>query len=154
MAALYEAGIGGILDYAAEDDVDAADGPASRSEPHGTVVARTYDYNTEAACDRHTSIFLRSIAAAAQGEGQGFAAIKVKSCCCKILALLVMACELPIGLHLSPMYRYIYLLMPCELPLQTGTASITNVSMYLASPWAKCVVCSVKGGSAQQAAPP
>ncbi|BDA48708.1 Proline dehydrogenase 1, mitochondrial [Coccomyxa sp. Obi] len=77
MAALYDAGIGGILDYAAEDDVDAADGPASRCEPHDTVVARTYDYDTEAACDRHTSIFLRSIDAAAQGQGQGFAAIKL-----------------------------------------------------------------------------
>lgn len=76
MAALYEAGIGGILDYAAEDDVDAQEGPASRCEPHDTVVARTYDYNTEAACDRHTGVFLRSIAAAADGAGQGFAAIK------------------------------------------------------------------------------
>jgi hypothetical protein len=78
MSALFEAGIGGILDYAAEDDVDAKDGPASRSEPHDTVVARTYDYDTEAACDRHTSIFLRSIDAAAQGRGQGFAAIKAR----------------------------------------------------------------------------
>ncbi|KAK9815561.1 hypothetical protein WJX72_005858 [[Myrmecia] bisecta] len=74
---LHENGIGGILDYAAEDDVDSEDGPVSRSAPNDTVVARTYDYNTEAACDRHMRIFLRSIEAAADAPGQGFAAIKV-----------------------------------------------------------------------------
>lgn len=93
MAALYEAGIGGILDYAAEDDVDAAAGPASRAEPHDTVVARTYDYDTEAACDRHTSIFLRSIAAAADGRGQGFAAIKVRSLLMKNQSVFVIFCN-------------------------------------------------------------
>ena len=77
MAALAESGIGGILDYAAEDDVDTEDGPASRSEPHDTVVARTFDYNTEAKCDAHTATFLQSIAAAAEADGQGFAAVKV-----------------------------------------------------------------------------
>ena len=37
---LHTNGIGGILDYAAEDDVGAEDGPASRSQPHDSVIAR------------------------------------------------------------------------------------------------------------------
>ena len=37
---LHSNGIGGILDYAAEDDVGAEDGPASRSQPHDSVIAR------------------------------------------------------------------------------------------------------------------
>jgi proline dehydrogenase len=77
MQQLYRNGVGGILDFAAEDDVDHEDGPASRSEPRDTIVARTYNYDTEAACDSHTRVFLQSIAAAAQGQGQGFAAVKV-----------------------------------------------------------------------------
>ncbi len=37
---LHSNGIGGILDYAAEDDVGAEEGPASRSQPHDSVIAR------------------------------------------------------------------------------------------------------------------
>ena len=51
--------------------------PASRGEEHSTVVARTFDYADESKCDSHMHIFLQSIAAAEQSEGQGFAAIKV-----------------------------------------------------------------------------
>ncbi|CAK0740844.1 hypothetical protein CVIRNUC_001281 [Coccomyxa viridis] len=76
MAELWRSGIGGILDYAAEDDV-SEEAPASRSQEHSTVVARTFDYADEAKCDSHMHIFLESIAAAAQSEGQGFAAIKL-----------------------------------------------------------------------------
>ena len=48
MRALYEAGIGSILDYAAEDNLGAeADGAATRSDGRGTAVARTFEYNTE-----------------------------------------------------------------------------------------------------------
>ena len=48
MRALYEAGIGSILDYAAEDDLGAeADGAAMRSDGKGSAVARTFEYNTE-----------------------------------------------------------------------------------------------------------
>ena len=36
---LHSNGIGGILDYAAEDDVGAEEGPASRSQPHDSVIA-------------------------------------------------------------------------------------------------------------------
>ena len=72
---LHANGIGAILDYAAEDDSGGS--AASRGQEHGDVVARTYDYETESACDRHKDIFLRSIMAAADAPGQGFAAIKV-----------------------------------------------------------------------------
>ena len=72
-------GIGGILDYAAENDVDAEGGPASRQEPHDLIVARTFDYEGEAACDGHMHTFLKAIRAAAAQESQGFAAIKVRS---------------------------------------------------------------------------
>ncbi|KAK9839435.1 hypothetical protein WJX81_001871 [Elliptochloris bilobata] len=74
---LHENGIGSILDYAAEDDVESADGPASRGAPHGRSVARTYLYETERACDAHLGTFLTSIEAAGKAPGQGFAAIKV-----------------------------------------------------------------------------
>lgn len=70
-------GIGAILDYAAEDDVQAEEGPASRSELNDSVVARTFDYDNEAKCEQHTGTFLRNIKAASDAPGQGFAAIKV-----------------------------------------------------------------------------
>lgn len=41
------------------------------------IIARTFDYESEAKCDAHLKTFLRSIKAAAASEGQGFAAIKV-----------------------------------------------------------------------------
>ena len=79
LALLKQYGIGAILDYAAEDDVKAEDGPVSRSEPHDTVVARTFDYESEAKCQQHTSTFLKNIQAAGDAPGQGFAAIKVST---------------------------------------------------------------------------
>ena len=57
--------------------MESADGPASRSAPHGQSVARTYTYETERACDAHLGTFLTSIQAAGKAPGQGFAAIKV-----------------------------------------------------------------------------
>lgn len=68
-----------------QDDVASADGPASRSAPHDQVVARTYAYETERACEAHLGTFLHSIEAAGQSPGQGFAAIKVRSCCGPLL---------------------------------------------------------------------
>jgi hypothetical protein len=49
-------GIGAVLDYAAEDDVSEEGGPASRQPPTDTVVARTYSYENEAACDRRLEV--------------------------------------------------------------------------------------------------
>lgn len=74
---LHRNGIGGILDYAAEDDMDADEGPASRIGVHEKVVARTFDYGSEDVCDGHMRVFMKSIEAAADAPGRGFAAIKV-----------------------------------------------------------------------------
>lgn len=74
---LHKNGIGGILDYAAEDDMDADEGPASRTGPHEKVVARTFDYGSEEVCDGHMRVFMKSIEAAADAPGRGFAAIKI-----------------------------------------------------------------------------
>lgn len=41
-------------------------------------MVRTFNYEGEAACDRHMQTFLTSIKAAAAAEGQGFVAIKVR----------------------------------------------------------------------------
>ena len=53
------------------------DGAASRQQERELIVARTFDYEGEAACDAHMQTFLKCIQAAAAAEGQGFAAIKV-----------------------------------------------------------------------------
>ena len=74
---LHRNGIGGILDYAAEDDMPDDDGPASKSGPNEKVVARTHDYASEEVCDGHMKTFMKSIEAAAEAPGRGFAAIKV-----------------------------------------------------------------------------
>lgn len=77
LAKLKAAGIGSILDYAAEDDVKAEKPTASRVEPQDTVVARTYEYEDEASCDRHMATFEYSITSAATQQGTGFAAVKM-----------------------------------------------------------------------------
>lgn len=74
---LYQNGIGGILDYAAEDDVESEGGATSREIQNEAIIARTFDYESEAKCDAHLKTFLQSIRAAAASEGQGFAAIKI-----------------------------------------------------------------------------
>lgn len=74
---LRQHGIGSILDYAAEDDVEAKRPTHSREEPQDTVVARTYGYEDEGGCDRHMAVFERAIYAAATQKGEGFAAIKM-----------------------------------------------------------------------------
>lgn len=85
---LHSNGVGGILDYAAEDDTKPEKPEKkdnSNSASSDQVVARRFDYETEARCDQHMEAFKRSIAAAAEAPGQGFAAIKVIS---RSLALL------------------------------------------------------------------
>lgn len=77
VARLHAHGIGSILDYAAEDDVTTSGPTRSRTQPHDTVVARTYAYEDEEVCDRHTHVFAAAIDAAARAPGVGFAAIKV-----------------------------------------------------------------------------
>jgi proline dehydrogenase len=77
---LRAAGVGAVLDYAAEDDVAAPAGPRSRRGAQASVVARTFEYEDERACDCRMGSFLDAIDAAAgagTGAGQGFAAIKL-----------------------------------------------------------------------------
>ncbi len=57
----------------------AQDGAASRQQERELIVARTFDYEGEAACDGHMRTFLKCIQAAAAADGQGFAAIKVRA---------------------------------------------------------------------------
>ena len=74
---LKNAGVGSILDYAAESDEPVK----STSHMNSRVAAaREYDYESEAKCDRHLSAFLRCIhdvAASSEGGEVGYAAIKV-----------------------------------------------------------------------------
>jgi proline dehydrogenase len=68
IADLRRNGIGGILDYAAENDVPTT----NFNQP-----AREYSYESEAACDRHVDIFRSCIRSVANVSPDGFAAIKV-----------------------------------------------------------------------------
>lgn len=71
---LQQSGIGSILDYAAEADIEE-----EHTENPVVVSARTYDYKNEKNCDFHKDIFLsaiRSVNVATKGTG-GFAAVKV-----------------------------------------------------------------------------
>lgn len=43
------------------------------------IIARTFDYESEAKCDSHLKTFMESIKAAANSQGQGFAAVKVRA---------------------------------------------------------------------------
>jgi proline dehydrogenase len=92
-------GVGAILDYAAEGDLDeeevaevaaassasklesaaaaAAAVAAAPSNRAGVDSARVYDYTTEASCDANTRIFESAIRAVHNVTPEGFAAIKV-----------------------------------------------------------------------------
>ena len=67
------------------------------ADKSSNVVARTYDYATEAHCDSTKDIFLHSIQTAADMPGQGFAALKV--CLGPITALSMYLVHLPIQVH-------------------------------------------------------
>jgi proline dehydrogenase len=69
---LENAGIGAVLDYAAEADIAEAD--TTRRE--GVVSARTYDYTGEEECDANAKI-CRSCIETAGRRPNGFAAIKL-----------------------------------------------------------------------------
>ena len=84
---LHEHGVGGILDYAAEADLDETETHVGRSaHDHGhqqhVVVdanqpARVYPYVNEAECDANKRIFLRAVEAVKETTPEGFAAVKV-----------------------------------------------------------------------------
>uniref|UniRef100_K3WL89 Proline dehydrogenase n=1 Tax=Globisporangium ultimum (strain ATCC 200006 / CBS 805.95 / DAOM BR144) TaxID=431595 RepID=K3WL89_GLOUD len=74
---LAHAGIGGILDYAAEADVEQPRDLSGVSQ--NLVTARTYDYEDELTCDANAAIARQAIidAGATTGEGEpAFVAIK------------------------------------------------------------------------------
>ena len=67
------AGIGSILDYAAESDVPI---DSNKSKDFKTVQCRVYDYSNEELCDFHTEIFSKCIRSVKAVSPTGFAAIK------------------------------------------------------------------------------
>jgi proline dehydrogenase len=78
--ALASQGIGSILDYAAESDIESAGGTnvASIGQSNRDVICRTYTYADEAECDKNADIFLQAIRAVRGATGnEGFAAIKI-----------------------------------------------------------------------------
>ncbi|KAG2448577.1 hypothetical protein HYH02_006468 [Chlamydomonas schloesseri] len=102
MNTLRANGVGAILDYAEEEDLltackqpappaaanaaaaAAAGAQVSARDPLGgesliksRVAARTYTFQDDATCERHTQAFIAAIDTAATLPGQGFAAIKL-----------------------------------------------------------------------------
>lgn len=76
IAELRRNGIGGILDYAAESDIEPT--PQNLQQvPEFVQPARVYDYESESACDRHVEVFRSCIRSVANVSPDGFAAIKV-----------------------------------------------------------------------------
>jgi hypothetical protein len=100
IAKLERAGIGSILDFAAEDDLESDEDNKNKnhnsatpsnnsnsSSPKSTLAdrivvdntpnSRVYAYETEQQCDRHVETFKRCIRAVQTLEKDGFAAVKV-----------------------------------------------------------------------------
>jgi len=92
IASLEKAGIGSILDYAAEDDGEHSATPATgvdrsteqRKYDESCEIlegnypkVRVYDYASEAVCDRHVETFKKCINSVANLQKDGFAAVKV-----------------------------------------------------------------------------
>jgi proline dehydrogenase len=80
---LETGGVGSILDYAAESDVqENAEGgeptvQIKQSTTVGKVQGRVYDYKNEELCDVHKETFVKAITAVHNVSPTGFAAIKV-----------------------------------------------------------------------------
>ena len=89
---LRQSGVGAILDYAAEADVDDAPADASdnsdanrggagraavTTDHEGVESARTYAYTTEKECEANVKIFETAIRAVHNVSPEGFAAVKI-----------------------------------------------------------------------------
>lgn len=69
------------------EGVAAANAGEQLGDLAGAVaVGRTYNYVTEAVCDKHVGTFLKAVDTVARLPGQGFAAIKVQTSNLGILA--------------------------------------------------------------------
>jgi proline dehydrogenase len=89
---LQSFGIGSILDYAAEADIDeedddnnkrtVADVDVSKSEVHS---ARQYTYESEQQCDANAAIFADAITAVHNVSPEGFSALKITALCNPLL---------------------------------------------------------------------
>ena len=87
---LQRFGVGGILDYAAEADVDEAQGRGGdaaaaaaggqareRDDRKGVFQARVYEYSAEVACDANAKIIHQAISSVHNVLPEGFAAVKL-----------------------------------------------------------------------------
>jgi len=72
MEYLNSNGIGGILDYAAENDIHPG-----MSKQDNDFPGTSYDYESEAACDVHVEAFRSCIRSVAKVAPDGFAALKI-----------------------------------------------------------------------------
>lgn len=72
-------GIGSILDYAAEKDVEEAKGGelSKETRSQGVVSARTFSYEGEESCEQNKLIFKECVDHVAISSPNAFAAIKV-----------------------------------------------------------------------------
>jgi proline dehydrogenase len=74
---LEGAGVGSILDYAAESDVSEQESSVPTSTTIDKVQGRVYDYKNEALCDAHMETFITAIKSVKNVSPTGFAAVKV-----------------------------------------------------------------------------
>lgn len=72
-------GVGSILDYAAESDLQEDSTPSAvpAATTEGKATGRVYDYQNEALCDAHMATFEKAIRSVRNVSPTGFAAIKV-----------------------------------------------------------------------------
>ena len=78
-------GIGSILDYAAEADIDEDDVEKVPDIQTSVHSARQYTYSTEKECDANAKIFRDAIQAVHNVTPDGFAAIKITALCNPLL---------------------------------------------------------------------
>lgn len=64
-------GVGSILDYAAESDVEAVPKARDLGVPRQSVSARTYDYEGESQCDQNAEICMQAIQVRHGARGEG-----------------------------------------------------------------------------------
>ena len=80
---LEEAGVGGILDYAAEakeDDDSSSDNLEEGKLPLKTMAqARVHEYSSESKCDKNMEIFKHAVSAVHNVSPNGFAAVKLSA---------------------------------------------------------------------------